>query len=131
MNIKKLLIEPVLLKPVLLKPVLLKPVLLKPVLLKPVLLKPVLLKALKSYNHLKLYNHFKGLKRAFNSNIYKSIKLNRFRLLAMLERLKRGTNKIFILNNCKKDLIKIKIIIKIILLINDNRIIIPDKFTKD
>ena len=110
-------------KPVLLKPVLLKPVLLKPVLLKPVLLKPVLLK----YS----YNHFKGFKRAFNSNICKSINIVSFGRVAMLERFKSAINKIFILNICKNKLILKIIIIKIILLISDNRIIIPDKFTKD
>ena len=65
------------------------------------------------------YNHFKGLKRVFNSNIYKSIKLNRFRLLAMLERLKSTINKIFILKGYKNILI-LKIIIKIIVLIRNN-----------
>ena len=38
----------------------------------------------------------------------------------MLERFKSAINKIFILNICKKVLIKIKIIIKIIVLISDN-----------
>ena len=49
----------------------------------------------------------------------------------MLERFKRCTNKIFGLNICKKVLILKIIIIKIIILIRNNDIIIPVKFTKD
>jgi hypothetical protein len=39
------------------------------------------------------YNHFKGSKQAFNSNICKSIKSERFCRVARLKRFKRGTNK--------------------------------------
>ena len=49
----------------------------------------------------------------------------------MLERFKSATNKIFRLKGYKKVLILKIIIIKIILLIRNNDIIIPDKFTKD
>ena len=83
-------------------------------LIEPILIEPILIEYFKSYNH------FKSLKRAFNYNLYKSIKLNRFRLLAMLERFKRCTNKIFILNNCKNKIILKIITIKIIVLINTN-----------
>ena len=66
------------------------------------------------------YNHFKGSKKAFNYNPYNGIKLNRFRLLAMLERLKSAINKIFRLNICKNKIILKIIIIKIIVLIRNN-----------
>ena len=66
------------------------------------------------------YNHFKSLKRAFNSNICKSINIIYFGRVAMLERFKSAINKIFILNNCKNKIILKIIIIKIILLINTN-----------
>ena len=66
------------------------------------------------------YNHFKGSKKAFNSNLCKSINIVSFGRVAMLERFKSAINKVFILNNCKKILIKIKIIIKIIVLIRNN-----------
>ena len=65
------------------------------------------------------YNHFKGFKRAFNYNLYNGINLIRFGRVAMLECFKSATNKIFILKDYKKDLIKIKIIIKIIVLIRN------------
>ena len=77
------------------------------------------------------YNHFKSLKRAFNYKPYKDINIISFGRVAMLERFKRCTNKIFILKGYKNRLILKIIIIKIIVLINTNRIIIPDKFTKD
>ena len=66
------------------------------------------------------YNHFKGSKQAFNSNLYKSINIISFEFLAVLECFKSSTNKIIRLNICKKILIKIKIIIKIIVLIRNN-----------
>ena len=66
------------------------------------------------------YNHFKSLKRTFNFNQYKDINLISFCFVAMLERFKSAINKIFISYNCKKVLIKIKIIIKIIVLIRNN-----------
>ena len=49
----------------------------------------------------------------------------------MLERFKSAINKIIRLNFCKNKIILKIIIIKIMLLINTNDIIIPDKFTKD
>ena len=67
-----------------------------------------------------LYNHFKSLKRAFNYNLYKYININSFGRVAMLERFKSATNKIFILKGYKKVLILKIIIIKIILLINND-----------
>ena len=77
------------------------------------------------------YNHFKSLKRAFNSNICKSTNIISFGRVAMLECFKSASNKIFMLNICKNKIILKIIIIKIILLIRNNDIIIPDKFTKD
>ena len=65
------------------------------------------------------YNHFKGSKKAFNCNPYNGINIVSFEFLAMLEGFKSAINKIFILNICKKVLIKIKIIIKIIVLIRN------------
>ena len=66
------------------------------------------------------YNHFKSLKRAFNSNLYNGINIECFGRVAILERFKSASNKIIRLNICKKVLIKIKIIIKIIVLIKNN-----------
>ena len=99
----------------------------QPMLEQQLLEQPMLEQQLLEYS----YNHFKSLKRAFNSNICKSLNIVSFGRVAMLECLKRCINKIFRLNNCKKVLIKIKIIIKIIVLIRNNDIFIPDKFTKD
>ena len=123
------------------EPILMEPILIEPILIEPILMEPILMEPFKSYNHLKLYNHFKGSKKAFNYNPYNGIKLNRFRLLAMLERLKSAINKIIILKGYKNILIFKIIIIKIMSLISDNDIIIllirnndifiPDKFTKD
>ena len=66
------------------------------------------------------YNHFKSLKRTFNSNICKSINIVSFGRVAMLECFKRCTNKIFILKGYKNIIILKIIIIKIIVLIRDN-----------
>ena len=66
------------------------------------------------------YNHFKGYKQAFNYNPYNGIKLNRFRLLARLERFKSSINKIIRLKGYKNKIIFKIIIIKIIVLINTN-----------
>ena len=41
------------------------------------------------------YNHFKGSKRDFNYNLYKSTKSERYWLIAMLKGFKIGINKIF------------------------------------
>ena len=70
--------------------------------------------------NLGLYNHFKGYKRTFNSNLYNDINIVSFGRVAMLECFKRCTNKIFRLNICKNKLILKIIIIKIILLIRNN-----------
>ena len=67
-----------------------------------------------------LYNHFKGSKKAFNSNLYNGISIVSFGRVAMLESLKSASNKIFILKGYKKVLILKIIIIKIILLIRNN-----------
>ena len=77
------------------------------------------------------YNHFKGSKKAFNYKSYKSIKLVRFWLIARLKGFKRGINKMVRLNFCKKVLIKIKIIIKIIPLIRNTVMILSIKNLKN
>ena len=66
------------------------------------------------------YNHFKSLKRAFNSNLGKSINIVYFGRVAMLECFKRCINKIFILKGYKNIIIFKIIIIKIIILIRIN-----------
>ena len=105
-------IEPILIEPILIEPILIEPILIEPILIEPILIEPILIE----YS----YNHFKGSKKAFNYNPYNGINIVYFGRVAMLECFKRGINKIFILNICKKVLIKIKIIIKIILLIRSN-----------
>ena len=66
------------------------------------------------------YIHFKSFKRAFNSNLCKSINIVSFCFVAMLECFKSASNKIFILKGYKNIIILKIIIIKIILLIRNN-----------
>ena len=110
------LLEQQLLEQQLLEQQLLEQQLLEQQLLEQQLLEQPMLEQLIKYS----YNHFKGSKQAFNSNLCKSINIVYFGRVAMLECFKSAINKIFILNICKKVLIFKIIIIKIILLINTN-----------
>ena len=97
----------------------------EPILMEPILMEPILMEPIKSFKIKYSYNHFKGSKKAFNSNICKSINIISFGRVAMLECFKSASNKIFILKGYKNKIILkiiiIKIItIKIILLINTN-----------
>ena len=118
-------------EPILMEPILMEPILMEPILMEPILMEPILMEPFKSFKIKYSYNHFKSLKQAFNSNLCKSINIISLGCVAMLEGFKRCTNKIFILNNCKNKIILKIIIIKIIVLIKNNDIFIPDKFTKD
>ena len=110
MHIKKSIKQPML------EQLLLEQPMLEQLLLEQLLLEQQLLEQLIKYS----YNHFKSLKRVFNSNLCKSINIISFGRVAMLECFKSAINKIFILNNCKNKLVLKIIIIKIMLLINSN-----------
>ena len=143
MHIKPILIEPILIEPILMEPILMEPILMEPILMEPILMEPILIEPIlmepiliepilmEPYLIKYSYNHFKGSKKAFNYNPYNGINIVSFGRVDMLERFKSTINKTFRLNICKNKLILKIIIIKIIVLISDNRIIIPDKFTKD